>query len=390
MPVYKWQERPTRHFGTVLVPFANVELKRHDGKFQPLALQIDSGAVISTLRRSVAELLGLRFEAGKQADLKSVGGAVTRAYVHEITTRFDPFLTSSVPFAIMTSEAFPNLLGRLRVFDALQIHFDGTFQETQFLRPWLDYKDRRIWEFVVETEEHILRRWPDVTLPANAASDPDLQENAKNVSQRFVERAAQILASVRSLLKESTCYGGPALIRTLFELAWQFEFLMQDPAPRARQYTDFYWITRHKQSKAVAENPVGFISKQIAESPSRAEGEKRNRVEFERVRPMFMVKTKGGEQLANKWYKMSTRALTDAIDRSGEYRLIYASASAWAHGDPFGTETRQPHPLADRNIILHLALTAYERILFLVAEAGRIVLTNEQYEVLKLSMRQIA
>ncbi|MFH1110894.1 MAG: DUF5677 domain-containing protein [Planctomycetota bacterium] len=391
MPVYKWQERPTKHFGTVLVPFAKAELQRCDGKFQPIALQIDSGAVISTLRRSSAILLGLALEAGRPVALKSVGGGVSHAFVHNITTRFDPSLTLSVPFAIMTSEAVPNLLGRVGVFELLQVHFDATFQETQLLHPWLDHKDRRIWEFVVQTEEHILRRWPEVSLSGTAASDPELQRNAKNVSRRFLERAAQVLASIRSLLKDSTPYGAPALIRTLFELAWQFEYIMRDPEPRAKEYAEFYWITRYKQSNALAEHPDGFVSKRLAESPKRPEGEKLNRTEFERVRPMFTVSTKHGkERIAASWYKMSTRELAAELEREGEYRLIYASGSAWAHGDPFGTEPRQPHPLADPNIILHLALTSYERMLFLAAEAGRILLTNEQYEVLKLAMRQNA
>ena len=391
MPVYKWQERPTRHFGTVLVPFAKTEIQRCDGKFQPVALQIDSGAVISTLRRSSAALLGLTLESGRPVDLKSIGGVVTRAFVHDITTRFDPSLTLSVPFAIMTSETVPNLLGRLGVFDVLQLHFDATFQETQLLRPWLDRKDRRIWEFVVETEEYILRRWPEVTLSGQTGFDPELQKNAKNVSRRFLERAAQVLASVRSLLKESTCYGGPALIRTLFELAWQFEYLMQDAGPRAKDYAEFYWVTRYRHATAVAENPVGFISKQIAESAMRAEGERRNRDEYQRVKPMFTVTTRQGKKrLAKKWHKMSTWELAESLGRGGEYRLIYASTSAWAHGDPFGTEPRQPHVLEHPNIALHLALSCYERMLFLIADAGRIVLSNEQYEVLKMAMRQIA
>jgi len=391
MPVYKWQERPTKHFGTVLVPFAKADLQRCDGRFQSVALQIDSGAVISTLRRSSATLLGLTLEAGRPVDLKSVGGGVTQAFVHEITARFDPSLTLSVPFAIMTSETVPNLLGRLGVFDVLQLHFDATFQETQFLQPWLDRKERRIWEFVVETEEHVLRRWPEVTLSGKTASDPELQRNAKDVARRFLGRTGQVLASLRSLLKEGTRYGAPALIRTMFELVWQFEFLMLAPEKRAKEYAEFYWVTRHKQAKTLAENPVGFVSKRLAESPKRAAGEQQNRVEFERVKPMFMVQTKGGkERLAENWYKMSIRELAESLGRGGEYRLIYAHASAWAHGDPFGTEPQQPNFLEDPNTALLLGLMCHERILFLIAEAGRIVLTNEQFEVLKLAMRQNA
>jgi hypothetical protein len=381
MPVYKWQERPTRHFGTVLVPFANIELQRRDGKFQPLALQIDSGAVISTVRASIAELLELDLEAGRRVDLRSVGGGVTQAFVHEITTRFGPGMTLTIPYAIMTSETVPNLLGRLRVFDTFQIHFDVTFQETQLLQPWLAPDDRRIWEFLVETEEHILRRWADV----------NLSDAVKNVARHFLERTAQVLASVRSLLKEGTCYAVPALVRTLFELAWQFEYIMQDPEHRAKQYTEFYWITRYKQARAWADNPVGFITKRLAESPRRPEGEKRNCAEFQRVKAMFMVSTRDGkERLAGNWYKMQTRELAAMLDREAEYRLVYASASAWAHGDPFGTEPRQSHPLEQPNIVLQLSLVCYERLLLLVADAGHIVLTDEQYEVLRMAMHPIA
>ena len=62
MPVYKWRRRTTRSFGEVWVPFAEIKLRCADGGYQPLAVQIDSGAVISLLRRSVAELVGVKAE----------------------------------------------------------------------------------------------------------------------------------------------------------------------------------------------------------------------------------------------------------------------------------------------------------------------------------------
>ncbi len=323
----------------------------------------------------------MELRAGREVELGGVGGGVTQAFVHDIATRFDPGMMITVPFAIMTSETVPNLLGRLGVFDVAQVHFDVTFHETQLLPPWLDQTDRRIWDFIIETETHILQRWPEATLP----------DTVRNVARRFLERTAQVLASIRSLLKEGTCYGAPALVRTLFELAWQFEYMMKDPEPRAKQYTEFYWITRYKQARAWADNPVGLITRRLAESPLRAEGEKRNRAEFERVKAMFMVPTKdGGERLAGNWYKMPTRELAALLEREAEYRLVYASASAWAHGDPFRTEPRQSHELARPDIVLQLSLTCYERLLLLVADAGRIMLSSEQYEVLRKAMRQIA
>jgi len=392
MPVYKWQQRPTKHFGEVLVPFARVELQRGDGIFQPVALQIDSGAVISTLRRSSAALLGLELESGRPIDLRSVSGGITRAFVHEITTQFDPHMTLRLPFAVMDSETVPNLLGRLGVFDRVQVHFDPTLDETQFLDPWLDPKDRRIWEFLLETEAHILARWPELHLMHPMPTDPEVEKTVKNVARRFLERMGQLMASVRSLLKEHTRYGAPVLIRAMFELAWQFEYLMQSPAQRAMEYSEFYWITKHKQSQALVNNPVGVVSKRLAESHLRPEGEEHNRANFDRVRPMFMVATKGRKsRLASKWYKMSIQELADCLGRGGEYRLIYAGASAWAHADPSHTEPRQHHVLEGRSTALLLGQQCYERILFLIAEAGgKIMLSKEQYEVLRLAMRENA
>ncbi len=57
MAVHNWRRRETKHFGDVWVPFAQVGIRRADGKFQSLAVQIDSGAVVSLLRRSAADLL---------------------------------------------------------------------------------------------------------------------------------------------------------------------------------------------------------------------------------------------------------------------------------------------------------------------------------------------
>lgn len=75
MAVHNWRRLPTKHFGEVWVPFALIELQRADERFQALALQIDSGAVVSLLRRSAADLLGLELEAGRRIEMTSVGGS---------------------------------------------------------------------------------------------------------------------------------------------------------------------------------------------------------------------------------------------------------------------------------------------------------------------------
>ena len=75
MPVWKWRRRPTRNFGDVWVPFAHIEIQTAEGRFQSVALQADSGAMVSLLRRSVADLLGIQLEQGREIQLSGVGGA---------------------------------------------------------------------------------------------------------------------------------------------------------------------------------------------------------------------------------------------------------------------------------------------------------------------------
>lgn len=131
MAAFKWLFRPTRFFGDVPLPMANVGILGTTGIFHQFAFQIDSGAVVSLLRRSSAELLGVVLESGRRVELGSVGGATINAYVHELETRFDEHTLISIPYAIADTEFVPNLLGRHEVLSRLQIHFDPTRQETR-------------------------------------------------------------------------------------------------------------------------------------------------------------------------------------------------------------------------------------------------------------------
>ena len=108
MAVHKWRKRPTKYFGEVWVPYAQIEVQRPDGGFQAVALQVDSGAVISLLRRSVADLIGIELQSGRRVELGSVGDATVPAYVHDVVTRFADNITCTIPFAFATVESVRN------------------------------------------------------------------------------------------------------------------------------------------------------------------------------------------------------------------------------------------------------------------------------------------
>lgn len=373
MPVYKWRQRPTRHFGRVWVPFAHLELQGTDGRFQAFALQIDSGATVSLLRRSVAELLGFRLESGQRIDVTGVGGSKTTAFVHELQTRLDdkwPLFT--IPFAISSVESVPNLLGRLGVFDQFQVDFDASLRETRLTEPWLDEVDRNIWEFLIETEQHILSRLPDA----------DLAPAVREAVRRMIRRASLLVASAAGLVKLHCPYSAPLFIRALFEVAAQFEYMMQEPEARAQQYIDYEHITKYQQQQCFLEKADGPIGHMLRSSPRRKEGEARIKAEFDRVRSQFEGK-KG--KLHQYWHGMTLRRLvaelgTSEADWEVEYELWYSKFSAWAHANPLEASRPDRSLPSKGSSVLMRCYVYYARMLLRVSQ--EMVLTDEQYQFL--------
>lgn len=79
----------------------------------------------------MARLLGVELEQGRRTELSSVGNRPMTAFIHTIETGFGVGMTFEVPFAVAVKEDVPNLLGRLGVFDRLNITFCGPLQETR-------------------------------------------------------------------------------------------------------------------------------------------------------------------------------------------------------------------------------------------------------------------
>lgn len=50
MAVYSWRRRETKHFGSVWVPYAEIQTRASDGRFQAFLMQVDSGDLVSLLR----------------------------------------------------------------------------------------------------------------------------------------------------------------------------------------------------------------------------------------------------------------------------------------------------------------------------------------------------
>jgi len=131
MVAFAWRRRNTRHFGQQWVPFVDLRLSGGTGRRQHFALQIDTGAVISVLRRSAATYLGFEAESGHPIQLGSIGGHPHRYFIHTLNAELGSTCMVSLRFAIAESEDAPNLLGRLDVLDRFRIELDPSVRQTR-------------------------------------------------------------------------------------------------------------------------------------------------------------------------------------------------------------------------------------------------------------------
>ena len=135
MPQFAWRRRVTRHFGEQWVPFADLSLQAISGRWRELSVQVDSGAVLSVLKRSAADLLGIHLEAGESIDLAGIGAPARRYFIHTCSATLGDSPEFHIRVAFADHEDVPNLLGRLDVLDRFQIEFDPSCEETRFSLP---------------------------------------------------------------------------------------------------------------------------------------------------------------------------------------------------------------------------------------------------------------
>ena len=366
MAVFAWRRRTTRHFGDHWVPFAELHLKASNGRWRTFAVQVDSGAVVSVLARSAGDLLGVDLEAADSIELAGVGQSPRPYCVQRFPARIGDSAEFGLRVALAHREDTPNLLGRLDVLDRFQIDLDVSLEETRFTAPWLNAEGRQIWRHLLKVEATILSKWSDHPLPGQV----------DEAARRFLNKADQLLAAAAGLLKNGQGYELPLIIRSLFELSVQFEYLMADPEPRAAMYLDFERVTKYHLEQSFLRLP-GIIGRTLRKSPSRAEGERRNREAYEKVRVQFAVKH-GSTRDRPHWYPGTLRQLAGASGREAEYDAIYRLYSAWAHGDPWTAGQLE----LGHGGLWH-PFVYWARLLTQVADAKKIILAGDAYETLQ-------
>ena len=111
--------------GEVLIPVAKIFLRGREEI--GIDVIVDSGAVVSIFPRSLCDLIGLVFEDGKRASVRSATGEEIRIRIHRVGIRVGNFVFDA-RVAFSEVENIPYVLGRLDVFDEVEVRFerDGT------------------------------------------------------------------------------------------------------------------------------------------------------------------------------------------------------------------------------------------------------------------------
>lgn len=217
----------------------------------------------------------------------------------------------------------PNLLGRLGVLDTCQLLADATMAETTFLPRWLDDPAQMaIWRRFTHMSEDIVERWKSRQRPSH------VQEAVGSL----LNRAGQLMGGIVGAVRLHRRPAVNPLLRSLFELSLQFEYLMRDSDARATRFLQFRKVTRYRWIQKWKQHPKSPISARLVGAGS-ALDHARVEQEFRQVESMFTSGRKS--RLHDNWYGKKIRDLATELGRQAEYDLWYAVWSAWAHGDPF-------------------------------------------------------
>ena len=137
MPAFAWRQRDTRHFGKQWTPFAELDLKSSQGRWYQFSLQVDTGAVISVLPRSAAQLIGIPPNSGELIDMAGVSAPARPYLLHCVAARIGDSGEFPMRIAFAEREDVPALLGRLDVLGRFQIDLDPSLEETRIFVPHL-------------------------------------------------------------------------------------------------------------------------------------------------------------------------------------------------------------------------------------------------------------
>jgi len=129
-----------------------------------------------------------------------------------------------------------------------------------------------------------------------------------------------------------------ALLRCLYDAFIQAGYVFAVPKEREARgelFLNYYAIERHQRSQEVVKLKTPF-AKKIAQSPMRAAGEKRNKREYDRVKHLYLNKSKKNkkEKVRDHWYPGTLRDRSQDVGCLNEYISFVKSLNGSTHSGP--------------------------------------------------------
>lgn len=115
------------------LPVAEVGFRNKEGEEFSLFLIIDSGATISALPKSDADVLGIDVKNGKPMAISGIGNEKLSGWQHHITIRLKNTIFQ-LPVVFLDREISPRILGRAGIFGHFILVFEEKQKRTAFIR----------------------------------------------------------------------------------------------------------------------------------------------------------------------------------------------------------------------------------------------------------------
>lgn len=113
-------------------PAVRISFFSKDNEKLSLFLIVDSGAIISALPKSDAEVLGIQPENGFPLSISGIGGERLNGWRHEIMGYLKDRMIQ-LPVVFIDNEFAPRVLGRAGIFNHFTIIFEEEKQRTGFI-----------------------------------------------------------------------------------------------------------------------------------------------------------------------------------------------------------------------------------------------------------------
>lgn len=218
----------------------------------------------------------------------------------------------------------------------------------------------------------------------------NLQDDAPTKAIRLIhDRVGGTVDTLRILAdhaRHDFATDAMSMLRMLFDVMWQAEYLMHDPSQRherASLFLDWKWVERYQSIERV--DTCGLaIARHLRTSPKRRDAEPEIRSRYEAVKHRYLTPQKRNRF---HWYEpRNLGKLTTEIGRQDEYRWFQPLLSGAVHSAVW---TLDDGPMVTEATTISMAIDATFRILGLITDHLDLSLSDATSHFVEMAQQDI-